>query len=158
MKKCPSSIRCWDSEPLDQGVSRPVLLLLARNALAYTKCWLTDLGSFVDGPCKWIFGCLNNAFAQLHNLSLSVFFSLSLIHIHQRHSFPFLVSLPIFLIFSSVTRFGEILTLWKNHESIWHFFRVICYWAKFSNLPLWHKNCDWANFDCCKWPNTEQII
>ena len=137
MKKCPSSIRCWDSEPLDQGVSRPVLLLLARNALAYTKCWLTDLGSFVDGPCKWIFGCLNNAFAQLHNLSLSVFF-LSL-------SFTFTKD-TLFLFWSHCPSFLSFPVL-PDLAKFWHFGKIMKVFGTFLGLFAIGQNFPTYLFD-----------
>ena len=54
---------------------------------------------------------------------------------------------------SSVTRFGEISPLWNFLQSF-GFFGADLSFGNISSQTL----CHWANVNCCKWPNIDNII
>ena len=58
----------------------------------------------------------------------------------------------------SVTIFDVFSPLWLTIIVLWPFRRcVFSIWQNFE-LILANFICYWANFNCCKWPNTEQTI
>ena len=54
---------------------------------------------------------------------------------------------------SSVTRFGENITLVQNFKMV-----ILCIWQNFEPNLFQIYYCNWSNFRCCKWPNIEKEI
>ena len=58
----------------------------------------------------------------------------------------------------SVTRFGEISPLRRNIKQLWQILKApLSIWKNFEHT-LANFLCNWANFQCCKWPNIEKVI